>query len=51
MLTISTPAMPRMITITDEPALIPSQVHIDTATKEPSMNTSPWAKLISSMIP
>ena len=26
-------------------------VHIDTATNEPIMNTSPWAKLISSMIP
>ena len=29
----------------------PSVCQIDTATNEPIMNTSPWAKLISSMMP
>jgi hypothetical protein len=51
MLTTSTPPIPAMITSVDDLELIPSQAQIDTATNEPIMNTSPWAKLISSMIP
>jgi hypothetical protein len=29
----------------------PSSCHTETLTNEPIMNTSPWAKLISSMMP
>jgi hypothetical protein len=33
------------------PVVTPSVAQIDTVTNEPIMNTSPWAKLISSMMP
>ena len=33
------------------PTVRPSEVHRENETNEPIMNTSPWAKLISSMIP
>ena len=32
-------------------SVAPSVAQIDTHTNEPIMNTSPWAKLISSMMP
>ena len=33
------------------PGVTPSVCQIDTETNEPIMKTSPWAKLISSMMP
>jgi hypothetical protein len=33
------------------PSVAPSVPQIDTQTNEPIMKTSPWAKLISSMMP
>ena len=41
------PVSPRALVVSPSP----STAHRPTAVKEPIMNTSPWAKLISSMIP
>ena len=45
--TIRPPTSPRVPVVSPSPSVAPRP----TALKEPIMNTSPWAKLISSMMP
>ncbi len=48
---ISVSTSPPMIAAVPVERPSPNTPHMPTATKDPIMNTSPWAKLISSMIP
>ena len=48
---MSVASSPRMSPPTPVVAVRPSVANSETETNEPIMNTSPWAKLMSSMIP